>query len=125
MVLVLQLTVQLRSDPTTTNTTSETKHFIVLNDKLNSAIDVQRRRRSLGFEWSKRLNRKEQLKLQENLQYFFKGWVFQIQVVLFKMFQTFGLLFSLPRSLLDLLSSGSSSLQSGLCSISTLSEWIP
>ena len=100
MVLVLQLTVQLRSDPTTT---SETKHFIVLNDKLNSAIDVQRRRRSLGFEWSKRLNRKEQLKLQENLQYFLKGWVFQIQVVLFKMFQICGLLFCLPRSLLDLL----------------------
>ena len=40
----------------------------MLNDKLNSAIDIQSRRRSLGFEWSKRLNRKEQLKLQENPQ---------------------------------------------------------
>ena len=44
-----------------TTTTSETKHFIVLNDKLNSAIDVQRRRRSLGFSGQRGLIEKNNL----------------------------------------------------------------
>lgn len=72
MMIVLKFTIQSRRSDSLHHQNKTKQHWVVLNDEFSSAVEVQGSTRLLGFEWSKRLNRKERTAATEEPAIFLK-----------------------------------------------------